>query len=234
MTKFPLLLAVALLSWCADKQSKPRAAPGVPFANESLPYSVNWPSGLSLGEAQMRASRSAKTWTFELTLEAALPGFKVNDSYRSIAGDGFCSVEFVKRLEHGKRKADEKTTFDAATRTATRKTTEGGQSELSIPLCAHDALAFLYHVRDELRSGRLPAPQTVYFGAPYQLRLDYGGTQTVRFGDSSAPADRITASLKGPASQLAFDLYFARDEVRTPLVIRVPLPVGTFSMELVR
>jgi hypothetical protein len=29
-------------------------------------------------------------------------------------------------------------------------------------------------------------------------------------------------------------MFFARDAARTPLVIRVPLSVGTFSMELVR
>jgi hypothetical protein len=29
-------------------------------------------------------------------------------------------------------------------------------------------------------------------------------------------------------------MFFARDAARTPLVIRVPLSAGTFSMELVR
>ena len=32
----------------------------------------------------------------------------------------------------------------------------------------------------------------------------------------------------------AFDLLFARDPARTPVLIRVPLSLGTFSLELMR
>ena len=38
----------------------PPTPTGFPFTNETLNYTVNWPSGLSLGEAHMTATR-AKT-----------------------------------------------------------------------------------------------------------------------------------------------------------------------------
>jgi len=220
-----LLLACALLSL--------EAAPSGP---EVLNYVVNWPSGLSLGEARLEARKAGERSEFTLTLEAALPGFTVNDRIRSIATqDRFCSLEFEKQYTHGKRKADERTAFDLQKSLATRETQGGGgKSEIPVPACPKDALAFLYYVRRELSQGRLPPAQTVFYGAAYQIRLEYGGTQNLHLGDSRVEADRLLASLKGPASQISFEVFFARDPVRTPLLVRVPFPMGIFSMELVR
>jgi len=72
----------------------------------------------------------------------------------------------------------------------------------------------------------------VYFGGPYQLRLEFAGRQRLVVGDQQVEADRITASLKGPASEITFEMFFAQDRARRPLLIRVPLALGTFSMEL--
>jgi hypothetical protein len=46
--------------------------------------------------------------------------------------------------------------------------------------------------------------------------------------------DKVTCTVKGPNSEVKFDMYFARDPARTPLVIKAPLAMGTFSMELIR
>ncbi len=208
------------------------AKPATPFAAESLEYTVNWPSGLSLGEARMQAGRSGEEWRFELALDAALPGFAITDSFRSTAAGDFCSREFFRESVHGKRKTNEKTTYDESRGVAVRETVGGGKSELEIPSCARDGLAFLYFMRNELAQGRLPAPQTVYFGGPYRLQVEYGGTQSVRANDRPYTADRIVASFKGPASSATFEMFFARDAARTPVIVRVPLPLGSFSMEL--
>jgi hypothetical protein len=53
-------------------------------------------------------------------------------------------------------------------------------------------------------------------------------------GDSYVDADRIIGKIKGPASEAQFEAVFARDAARTPLQIKVPLALGSFSMELVR
>jgi len=221
------------------------AVAGVPtgaptFENEELRYAINWPSGLSLGEATLHGSRvkptpkSGERYDFELSIEAGIPGFSVADKYRSEASKDFCSLEFDKNLVHGKKKSDEKTTFDPEKATATRETKDGGKSDLSTPQCARDALDFLYFVRRELAQGRLAPRQQVFFGAPYDVRLEFAGTQTIKLGEKSMEADRLNASLKGPQSEINFEVYFLKDAARTLAMVRVPLAIGTFSMELMK
>jgi len=232
-TRFLPLIFLFLLS-AAGAQTVPA------FDGEKLLYSVNWPSGLSLGEAHMEARRmppqegKASGWQFEFHLDAAIPGFAVSDHFRSTASTDLCSVEFEKETTHGKRKAHEKTTFSAEKGKAARETVGGGKSEIPIGACGRDALAFLYHVRRELVQGRLPAAEPVLFGSAYQLSMQYGGTQTIRIGETQVEADRLNVSGKGPASTFSFEALFARDATRTPVLIKVPLAMGVFSMELVR
>jgi hypothetical protein len=197
---------------------------------------VNWPSGLGLGQAQLIAKRTGDRRRFALSLDAAVPGFIVSDSYQSTTMGEVCSVEFVKTFTHGKRKANEKDTFDARKGVMTRLTLDqdGGNSETAAPGCARDALAFLYFLRRELSQGRLPSAQTVFFGAPYQIRFEYSGAQNIRVNDRPMNAERLRATVKGPASEISFELFFLRDDVRTPVMIRVPFSLGVFSLELVR
>lgn len=202
---------------------------------ESLNYNVNWPSGLSLGEAKLNAVKGAESWKFSFEVQASLPGFALTESVESTANPDYCSLEIVKKGKRGSRKLEEKTTFDQKALNAKRKTGEsGGESEFSIPSCAKDALTFLYYVRRELANGRLPVPQTVFYGAGYSLKVDYTGVQKIRIGSELLEADRMTGAIKGPASDATFEIFFAKDTARTPLLVRVPLAAGQFSMELVR
>jgi len=231
---FLVLICLVALSFGAS----PATAPGL--HNEQLSYSINWPSGLSLGESHLnaasgKASEDAPTRLhFEFGVDAAVPGFQVLDRYQASATPDFCSVDIEKKTQHGKKKGDEKTTFDQQAGTASRETEGGGKTELQISSCAKDALTYLYYVRHELAQGRLPAPQTVYFGAPYQVRLEFAGTQSIRIGDSRVDADRLTGSAKGPSSEVSFEVFFLKDASRTPALVRVPLSLGVFSMELVK
>lgn len=204
--------------------------------DETLNYLINWPSGLSLGEARMEAKQAGQRLQYEFSIEAALPGFAVRDRYQSIvAAEGLCSLEFEKQFAHGQRKGHERTTFDLQGGVAARETLEGGgKSEIRLPPCPRDALAFLYYLRRELGQGRLPPAQTIFFGAGYEIRLQYGGTQTVRLNDSRVEADRLAVTVKGPASENSFEVFFARDAARTLVLARVSFPMGVFSMELVR
>lgn len=202
---------------------------------ETLTYTVNWPSGLSLGEATLRARPAGERWEFEFELDAAVPGYTVQDRHRSITRADFCGVELEKRFTHGTRKAHERTSFDAERGVALRETLGGGgRSEIPAPGCPRDALAYLYYVRRELAQGRLPRPQEVFFGARYQVSLEYRGFQTVVVNERPTQAERFAAHVKGPASQQSFEIYFARDSARTPVLVRLALPMGVFSMELVR
>lgn len=222
------LLALLLPAGPAAAQS------GFPFTSETLHYSVNWPSGLSLGEGNLRAARNSDRWEFEMTLDASIPGFAVHDRYRSAATANLCSLEFEKDLTHGSRRAREKTVFAYGEGIAHRTTLNGGKSEISISDCGRDALDFLFFARRELGQGRVPPAQTVLFGSAYEVRMEYTGLQSVSVNDAKVQADRVTVAFKGPSSDYSFEIFFARDAARTPVVIRAPFALGSFSMELVR
>ena len=208
------------------------ALPILAFAQtESLNYAVNWPSGLTLGEGSLVTRPVESGYSIELRLEASIAGFAIVDTYRSTVNQSGCSLAFEKESVHGKRKSAERSTFEAGT--LTRQTSGGGKSQTSAGPCPRDALAFIRFLRKELAGGRLPPAQTIYFGAAYQARLQYAGAETITVGESRVEADRLMAIIKGPASELSFEIWFAHDEPRTPLLFKLPLAVGLFSMELV-
>jgi hypothetical protein len=201
--------------------------------NETLHYSINWPTGVSLGEAQLSASSSAAHMHFAFDLDASAPAFPVSDRFRSDASGSYCSSAFEKSISQGSKKADDKETFDSATGTVTRGSGASQAEMLSNP-CGKDALTFLYFLRQELSQGRLPERAVVFFGAPYELRLKSAGTESIKIGSASVDADRITATATGPSSSISFEMLFLKDRARTLAVVRVPLALGKFSMELVK
>jgi hypothetical protein len=214
------------------------AQTGFPFQDESLRYAVNWPSGLSLGEGTLSAKRTPSGWQFDMSLTAGIPGYSVADKFRgSATGEQLCSTEFERDLSQGARKSRERTTFDQKKGSAHRATVNpegGGRGDFDIPSCARDALTFFFFARRELGQGRVPQPQQVYYGSAYTMRMDYMGPLTIPVADKPTVTDRVAVSVKGPKSSFNFEAYFARDAARTPLSIKVPLPVGSFSMDLVR
>ena len=231
-------VSFAILVWA---WAMPAAAQtGFPFTNETLHYTVKWPTGLSLGEAHMSAAHNkgpngkGDEWEFQMSLDAAVPGFAVSDHYRSTASSDLCSVQFEKDFTHGSRKSGERIDFDPHAGVARRETVGGGKSDVSISHCPHDALTFLYFTRREMGQGRMPPQEDIVFGAAYQMRLQYTGEQEVRLNNKNVVSDRVIITLKGPASENTFEMFLARDAARTPLVIRVPLSLGMFSMELTR
>ena len=229
---------IALTAFCAlsfkAQSSNPPALTGFPFTDEDLNYTVNWPGGLSLGEAHSHAKRAGLNWNFSFNLDAGIPGFDVRDVYRSDATPDFCSVSFDRLTTHGSRKVADKETIDRERRVAVRLTNSGGKSELAVPNCVKDALTYLFYAREELGQGRVPNPQQMLFGGLYQMNLSYAGAVMVTVSGKQEQSDEIACTVKGPNSIITFDMYFARDAARTPLLVKVPFAMGTFSMELIR
>jgi len=208
------------------------ALTGFPFTDEDLSYSINWPSGLSLGESHLHAKHSGSTWNFEMDVDAGVPGYQVKDVYRAQSTAAFCSVLFDRNTSHSGHKAQEKETVGDGQ--ATRDSLNGGGvSQLPVPDCVKDALTMVYYARHELGQGRVPNAQQMLFGGLYQVRLDYAGAQTIQVAEQPAQTDKVVCTVTGAASSFKFEMYFARDAARTPLLIKAPLAMGTFSMELV-
>lgn len=205
----------------------------LPAGAESLHYTINWQSGLSLGEASLSSSKSPEgPWSFEMTVDAAVPGFTVRDEYRSRATAVLCSETLERVVIRGPRKSVETVTFDQERHRVQRETEGGGKSELDAPECAHDAMTFLQFLRQELAQGRLAANQPVFLGAKYDLQLSVIGTESVRQGEARIDADKVRISIRGPKADLTVEVLFARDEARTPVLARLPLVLGTFTVEL--
>lgn len=214
----------------------------LPATAETLHYTINWQSGLSLGEASLENSRVVSPtaefaadggWMFQLTLDAALPGQTIRDEYKSKADSKFCSEELERTLERGSGKSIEKSTFDQQKKKVTRETqSEGVKSEMESDECAHDALAFLQFVRQELAQGRLVPHQSVFFGSKYDLQVTYVGRENIRLTDKRVEADQVRVSTRGPETDLTFEVFFAKDDTHTPLMARLPLSMGTFTVEL--
>lgn len=211
-----------------------------PFGDqETLYYEVDWPTGLSLGEASMTAKLEpggpgeAARRRFELRIQANIPGFAVDDKILSSATAGLCSLELEKDLTHGAEHVRERTTFDHTSGTAVRARLDGdGVSELPAGACPKDALTFLYDLRSELAGGRVPPPQKVFFGAAYEVTIEHAGVENVRLGREMLDADRLEVTIVGPGSRHEIELLISREESRRPIRIRVPLDLGEFSMQL--
>ena len=213
------------------------AQTGFPFQDESLRYTVNWPSGLSLGDATFTARKTSSGWSLDASLEAAVPGFAISDKYHSSATPELCSIEFERTTSHGAKKTREKTTFDQHKLKAHRVTVlpaNGGETDFDIPACARDALAFVYFARREMGQGRVAPGQKIYFGSEYGFSMQYTGAMEITVGDKRSLTDHVLVSVKGPKSNVSFEIFFARDAARTPLLIKVPLSIGAIGIELVR
>jgi hypothetical protein len=222
-------IALLVLAWTAAAQS------GFPFQDETLRYSISWQSGLNLGEAAMAAHKAGKGWVFTVSVNAALPGFTLNDSYHATSDGGLCSQELTRSIDHRGKMDTEKTSFDQMGGSAKRVTefpAGGGESTFTVPSCARDAVAYVYYARAELGQGRVPPPQEIYFGAAYTVHLTYVGEEKLQVGGKPAVTDHVTVSLKGPKSDTAVEVFFARDAARTPLAIRIPVQMGKLSLEL--
>jgi hypothetical protein len=209
--------------------AKPKASKA-----ESLKYNLNWPTGLSLGEAILSSSPSEALLNFAFQMDVSVAGFSISESVDSRSTPEYCSTLLYKRGTRGKRKIDERTEFDAAKMTAVRRTEGGGKTELSTSACAKDALTFLFFLRRELAAGRLPPQQKVYYGGAYNVSVKFVSTEKMRVGEESIEVEKIAATVKGPASEVTADLFFAKDATRTPVLVRVPLKAGEFKLELIR
>ncbi len=213
---------------------------GFPWQNESLRYTMNWQSGLSVGDGTLTAHKGDNGWEFEAAVNAGVPGFAVNDKIRSSSTQSLCSTELERDFNHAGKKTREKTTFDQKAGSAERVTLfpdggdKPGKSAFDIPSCARDALTFLYYARVELGQGRMVPAQKLFFGSAYNVKMEYTGAQDLVVDKKATVTDHLVVTVRGPKSDFHFEVFYARDAARTPLQIKVPLSMGTFTLDLVR
>ena len=236
MTSFFRVLLFAAAS--ASLLSAAAPLTGFPFQNETLRYNVKLPGGISLGSATLTAHKGDDGgWNFEMALDAPVPIVPIADQYSATASKDLCSATLQRTMSHGSRKVTEKTEFDQQANQAYRQTlfpVGGGKSDISIPTCGRDALTFEYFARREMGQGRVPAAGKILFGSGYDVKMVYTGAMDIAIADKTITTDHVTVSLKGAASDIAFEIFYARDPARTPLLVKIPASIGAVSLELVR
>jgi hypothetical protein len=206
------------------------AIPAFP-GDESIRYSIHWPTGLSLGEGSLNVTQGGLKSEFKL--DASFPGVPVIGEFLSSVNARGCTESFRKNYTFGLKKTSE--TITVVGGQATRTTGEGGgTSTQRVGECARDALAYLRFLRSELKAGRRPGTQRILFGAQYEVKLEYKGTRKVQAAEEVFETDHFEIHVKGPASDSSFEVDFARDAERTPVKFKVPTSLGTFTMDLVR
>jgi Protein of unknown function (DUF3108) len=217
---------------------------GFPFQNETLRYKVNWPGGHSLGDVTLNARKTSGVWDFDMALNVEVPVVPIADHFKSsAAGIDLCSSMLERVISHGNKKGTEQTDFDQKAGIAERRTVVpatadkpagGGKSELQFVGCGRDALTFQYYARREMGQGRMPAAGRIFFGSGYDVKTVYTGAMDIPVGGKPTTTDHVNVSVKGPASDFTFEIFYARDPARTPLLIKIPVAIGTVSLELVR
>jgi hypothetical protein len=205
-----------------------------PAGDEVLRYDVRLPNGSAIGTATFEAVRvkgAEASWHFRVHTNFSLPGIPVEDTFRSLSAN-FCSAEFEKDSLHGSKKTAEIVVFYPERQKAVRSTKGGGMSSIQTGPCPKDPVNVLYHTRVELGKGRKPFTGTTVFGAAYEVKMDSRGKKKIEIGGKDHQTELVAGSYRGPKSKGEFEIYFSRDETRTPLVLRVPLAVGSITLEL--
>lgn len=225
-----LVTGVLALTGMAVAETTPPA----PFKNgETLRYDIVWPSGLRLGEAQFSANSNQAGWAFAASLSANLPALTIEDKYSSKTDFALCSTSFKKTIAHGSRKQNEEVEFHQSENQALRRNLADGTTQnLLVPPCARDALTYLYYLRQELAQGRVPPPDDFNFGTQLQLSVSYVETREIEVSGRHQPADRLLVDVAGGEEPINIEIFLGKDEARTPLLIRVPFELGTFSLKL--
>ncbi len=199
---------------------------------ETLRYRLQWPSGITLGEATLRVSPAGKELRLELTVEAGLPQYTLRDTFSAVASlDDLCSIQFHQKIAEGERQREESIEFDPATRQATH--TRGNQTTtMAVPQCARDPLTFLYYFRRELAAGRRVASGAVQLGTSIAVQIAPGVPEPVRVSGQTKPADHYVVTYSGTRGSKTFHLWLSPDAARAPVRIRAPFPLAEFAAEL--
>ncbi len=142
-------------------------------------------------------------------------------------------------LTHGGKRTDDKTTFDqkAGTRDAYDAVPEPAAAapiSTSQPARATRWPSPITRASNWARAGCRTPQQSVLRVGVFGDAWSTPGAENITFGREDRDNRPRARAVKGPKADFQFDIFFARDAARTPLSIRIPLPLGIFTLDLVR
>jgi Protein of unknown function (DUF3108) len=205
-------------------------------SGERLTFNLLWPSGLDLGEAFLEASKAGQEIHLKATVAAELPQHRIGYTLDSITDEQFCSVRASETLQEGADMRETSYEFDQEQHVV-RRSRDGETTEHPIPPCARDPLALLYHFRRQLALGQVPigTPEAVgafFLDGDYSVRYEAITPETVGPGSNQWEGDRFFITAGGADGEHRFEMWVRPDNLRTPVAIRIPFPLATFTAEL--
>lgn len=231
------IVALLLLEFPSNLSAQSAWSSWPPLASgERLIFNLLWPSGITLGEAVLEASGTDQGIRLEATVAADLPQYRIAYTFTSLIDEQLCSIRFSETLREGKNARETSFEFDQRNHLV-RRTRAGQTTESPIPACARDPLALLYHFRKQLAFNQLPvgtleAVGAFHLGEDYSVRYEPITPETVKLGTKQWEGDRFLVTARGSDGDHSFEMWVRPDTSRTPVAIRVPFSLATFSAEL--
>jgi uncharacterized protein DUF3108 len=233
------LTAVLLLLLCPASLAAQSASSSWPVlaSPEKLNYNLLWPSGISLGEAVLQASRGENQVRLEAKVIADLPQYHVAYTFTSVTTEEFCSIRFRQILLEGGGTVDDAYEFDQQKHEVHHTRNGGTATTASISDCARDPLALLYYFRQQLALGKMPlgtpeASVRFYLGGELTAHYSAVPSDSVHLGSKKPEGDRVLIRVQGSQSTPSFEVWIRSDVSRVPVALRIPFSLGTFSAEL--
>jgi hypothetical protein len=222
----------ALLLLLTTQLPQPIRAENRPWPEgEKLVFEIFWPSGVSMGEATLEAKSIKDNLYFSAVAEVGLPQGRILYKYSSIASPDLCSREFRQSVERPGKFWEEITKFDADTGKATISR-DGRSREVSAAKCSRDPLALLYYYRAQAAAGKKASSETLFLGAPLSLRIEAKGKEQIKIKQTERRGEHYKVAYPSAAGERSLELWLSDSPAQTPIAVRLPLPLATFSAEL--
>ena len=208
------------------------AAP-YPFAvGETLTYEATlgyFPVGTATATvSRLAQERGKEAFVFAMTGEGGMPGVRVRYELTSWVGTGhFASLRFHKKLTQGNSVDEERYQIVPD---SSRYRREGVARDWAAPPDALDELAFLYYLRTVPLEVGKHFTVTRYFKTGYNpIDVRVVGRRTLTLPDGrSVPGLAVEISAHGST----MGVRFTDDARRLPVVMDLPLPYGSVTLEL--
>ena len=184
-----------------------------------------------MGEATLQASSVKDTQFFSASMEVVLPQGRMLYKFTSTTDGNLCSREFHQSVERGKKYWEEVTRFNAETGKAS-VSRDGRTQELPAGKCARDPLAYLYYYRSQAAAGKKPTGDTLFLTGALQLGIEAKSKEQIKINRIERQAERYRITYPAGEESGLIELWLDGTSRQTPVAIRLPLPLATFSAEL--
>lgn len=221
----PLFIAIMLLPALLQAQKLPWTD------GEKLELDIFWPSGVAMGEATLEAKSAKDNVLLTANVEVALPQGRILYRFSSTTSPELCSREFHQSVERSGKFWEEITRFNSETGTAA-VSRDGRTRDVPAGKCARDPLAYLYYYRVQAAAGKKPAGDSLFLTGPLQLRVQAAAKESIKINHVERQAERYQISYPMEEGSGMIELWLDGSPRQTPVAVRVPLPLATFSAEL--